>query len=349
MLTNPTRAPAAARTTELDPRAARSRVRRRLHEPRPTSTPEINARIGRWKAEVKAACLAGFISKGGDKYLHELLTIPSVARGDYCLYSDKAMGQRINVSGRTVRRHRKDAAIHGLVEVLGCGKDHRPCMVRPILRDGSPVFLSRSELAGRSDTFGRLTRPVLAAELLLTDTLRTEEPPLPPASAAPEKGGAVLNLVEDEARQMPPELLESEEAPTQPPNPKTAPADSAAAPTAIQPAMTFLEFWLAMGRTGSEGYARAKWSKLSAADKAAIRIRLGRPRSWAADMWAGKWLECRVWEEAGPAERPAQVFIREGTAEWRSWQRHLMAVKGRSSPMNGDGGWWFPTKLPPLG
>jgi tetratricopeptide (TPR) repeat protein len=28
--------------------------------------------------------------------------------------------------------------------------------------------------------------------------------------------------------------------------------------------------------------------------------RLSRPRSWAADMWAGKWLECRVREEAAP-------------------------------------------------
>jgi hypothetical protein len=64
-----------------------------------------------------------------------------------------------------------------------------------------------------------------------------------------------------------------------------------------------------MGRTGNEGYARAKWGKLSAAEKAAIQERLSRPRSWAADMWAGKWLECRVWEEAAPADRPAQVFM----------------------------------------
>jgi len=100
-----------------------------------------------------------------------------------------------------------------------------------------------------------------------------------------------------------------------------------------------------MGQTGREGYARAQWGKLSATDKAAVRDRLGRPRSWAADMWAGKWLECRVWEEAVPAAaRPEQVFIRENTPEWRCWQRHL----GRSMPMNSQGGWWFPSKLPPL-
>ena len=119
-----TRAIAAARTLQLDQRstpdirAARSRTRRRLHEPRPPVTPEIRARIGQWKAQIKAACLAGYISKGGDKYLHELLTIHSVARGDYCLYSDKEMAQRINIKGRTIRQHRKDADIHGLVPGL---------------------------------------------------------------------------------------------------------------------------------------------------------------------------------------------------------------------------------------
>jgi hypothetical protein len=120
------------------------------------------------------------------------------------------------------------------------------------------------------------------------------------------------------------------------------------APSATQPDVepSFLEFWQAMGRTGPEGYARAQWGKLSAADKAAIQERLSRPRSWAADMWAGKWLECRVWKEAAPVDRPAQVFIREGTAEWRAWQRYLVATKGKGTPTNNSGGWLFPSKLP---
>ena len=42
--------------------------------------------------------------------------------------------------------------------------------------------------------------------------------------------------------------------------------------------MSFAEFWLAMGKTGSEVYARSQWGKLSAADKAAIRDRLSGPR-----------------------------------------------------------------------
>jgi hypothetical protein len=69
-------------------------------------------------------------------------------------------------------------------------------------------------------------------------------------------------------------------------------------------------------------------------------------------MWAGKWLECRVWEEAVPAEAsvraPEQVHIRENTPEWRCWQRYLAATKGKGTPVDNRGGWWFPSKLPPL-
>jgi hypothetical protein len=64
-------------------------------------------------------------------------------------------------------------------------------------------------------------------------------------------------------------------APTQPPSPETAPASSTAGPDAIEsaiPVMSFLEFWLAMGQTGREGYARPQWCKLSATDKGRSEI-----------------------------------------------------------------------------
>jgi hypothetical protein len=322
-----------------NPRActARSHTRRRLHEPRPAVAPEVRARIGLWKTQVKAACLAGHIGKSDDKYALELLAIPSIARGDYCLYSDRGMGRRINVSSRTIRRHRKALADQGLIEVLGHGKDHKPCMVRPILRDGSPVFLD-PKLAGRSDTNGRLTRPVVAAELLLTEEPKGS-PPLPPAALdVTEKGERAFELVEDKAAETVEVKPEVEFT-----------AEPAEESVVVKPAMSFLQFWVAMGQTGREGYARAQWAKLSATDKAAIRERLSRPRSWAADMWAGTWLKGRCWEEAVPAAaRPEQVFIRENTPEWRCWQRHLVAIKGKGTPVDNRGGWWFPSRLPPL-
>jgi hypothetical protein len=284
------------------------------------------------------------------------------------------MGRRVNVSGRTIRRHRKALADQGLIEVLGHGKDHKPCAVRPILRDGSPVFLDQ-RLAGRSDTNGRLAWPVVAADLLLTEPLETETefPPLPPAIEPDALEGGAVDRVEDEeptqlaeaaspaetaqaAQQAPAEPPGPSEVSTQPPGTGDASARSTAVPPATQPSaelakpvMTFPEFWLAMGCTGNEGYARTQWRKLSVADKVAIQDRLGRPRSWAADMWAGKWLECRVWEEAAPAAaRPEQVWLHERTAEWRYWQRHLVATTGLGTPMDSRGGWWFPSKLPPL-
>jgi hypothetical protein len=173
----------------------------------------------------------------------------------------------------------------------------------------------------------------VAAELLNTDPLKTESPPLPPVAEpdAPEEGEKVVEQIED-----------------QPAEPATA-EPKPAKPIDVEPVMTFLAFWIAFGQTGKEGYARAKWGKLTAVDKAAIRDRLSRPRSWAPDMWAGKWLECRVWEEAAPAAaRPEQVFIRENTPEWRAWQKHLIATRGRGTPVDSRGGWYFPSRLPPL-
>jgi hypothetical protein len=68
-------------------------------------------------------------------------------------------------------------------------------------------------------------------------------------------------------------------------------------------------------------------------------------------MWAGKWLECRIWEEEVPVtatevrgaeDRSDWVWLHERTAEFRAWQR----IKPTST--DSRGGWWFPSKLPPL-
>jgi hypothetical protein len=59
---------------------------------------------------------------------------------------------------------------------------------------------------------------------------------------------------------------------------------------------------------------------------------------------------------AAPA-RSTRIFIREGTAEWRAWQGHLLATTGRGTPTttgrdsltNKEGsGWYFSSRLPPL-
>jgi hypothetical protein len=361
-------------------RDARSHTRRRLHEPRPAVSHETRKRIGLWKTQVKEAAKARQIHAVDRLYADELLAFPSVARGHYSLCSDATMGQRFDVSDSTARRQRRRLDKAGLIEVLGYGRDGNSCLVRPILRDGTPVFPD-PEMPSRPVTSDHPPRSELTADLS-TKTPKTEEPPLPPASPdAAGQGGEAFDRFEKEPTKPKPAeesvkptkpaefgMLSSETAgvadqvpaPTQPSSPETAPAGSTAAPPATRPgidaiepavpAMSFLQFWVAMGQTGREGYARARWGKLSATDKAAIRERLSRPRSWAADMWAGKWLECRVWEEfvVAPLARSERVWLHERTAEWRAWQKHLVATTGRGTPMDSRGGWNFPSKLPPL-
>ena len=118
----------------------RSRTRRRLHQPRPAVSHETRKRIGQWKAEVKAAAKDRQIRAVDRLYADELLAFPSVTRGHYSLCSDATMGQRLDVSDSTARRRRRRLDKAGLIEVLGYGQDGNSCLVRPILRDGTPVF-----------------------------------------------------------------------------------------------------------------------------------------------------------------------------------------------------------------
>jgi hypothetical protein len=301
--------------------------------------------VGQWRAELKEAYKAGDIRAADILYADELLAFPSVAWGADSMASDTTMGERLGVSPSTARRSRRRLDKAGRVEVRGYGRDGNSCLVRPILRDGTPVF-PNPEKPTPPAISDRPPRSELTADLL-KETLETEVPPLPPA-AEPEAPAEPAVQAAQQAPAEPP-------APTQPPVTETAPADTAQASAPqpdvepAKPVMTFREFWIAFGQTGKEGYARAKWGRLSPGDKAAIRDRLRGPRSWAPDMWAGKWLECRVWEEPeAPTNRPAQVHIRENSAEWRAWQKHLIATRGRGTPTDSRGGWHFPSRLPPL-
>ncbi|MEY9590598.1 hypothetical protein ABIA06_002889 [Bradyrhizobium yuanmingense] len=42
-----------------------------------------------------------------------------------------------------------------------------------------------------------------------------------------------------------------------------------------------------------------------------------------------------------------QVFIREEEPAWRAWDAHLRKTTGKGSPINKQGGWYFPSRLPP--
>jgi hypothetical protein len=145
-------------------RSIRSRTRRRLHEPRPAVSHETRKRIGQWKAEIKEAAKAREIRAVDRLYADELLAFPSVARGHYNLCSDATMGQRLDVSDSTARRRRRRLDKAGLIEVLGYGQDGNSCLVRPILRDGTPVFPD-PEMPSQPVTSDRPPRSELTADL----------------------------------------------------------------------------------------------------------------------------------------------------------------------------------------
>jgi hypothetical protein len=104
--------------------------------------------------------------------------------------------------------------------------------------------------------------------------------------------------------------------------------------------ISFQEFWLASGRRGHEGFARAEWRKLSTADKAAISDRLKRDGMFGLrNLWAGTWLRDRVWEEPPPPAKPETDFVFEhrvqhaepGSDLWRAERERLRAAGDRMS------------------
>jgi hypothetical protein len=174
----------------------RARTRARFHDPRPKIVPEIRTRAGNYKALVEAAQRAGYISKAAHHYATALLAIPSVQRGDWCLYSDPQMAERLNCSDRTVRRHRKELVDAGLLESLDGAARHQSCMVRPMLPDGAVFVLPKSPII--TATSGRPVRPIVADDLLLSELKKergtdeveeqqaSEEQGIGPALVAPD-------------------------------------------------------------------------------------------------------------------------------------------------------------------
>jgi hypothetical protein len=357
-------------------RSIRGRTRRRLHEPRPVLSPEARARSGQWRARVEAAQLAGMISKGAHLYLLGLLAIPSITRGDYSIRSDLETARRLNVrSVSTVRRHRAQAEKAGLIEVLSHGEDHKPCLVRPIL-EGNPVF--------QTGGCARLSHAILHANPLLTEEPKGSPPLSPMMPDAAEEGGRAVDRSEDQSAEpgtVPPKTAQvtvqdtpdqTLEAPAQPlpaeePKSTKSAEPEPASETIQQPCgsansgrVPFEDLWRLNPR-GWIGRARTAWLRLSDAQTCAAKADLEAilwrgPLPEGFDYAATHFAMIHRGQPAAPILAPAatsvrvpeQVFIRENTPEWRCWQRHLVATKGKGTPVDSRGGWWFPSKLPPL-
>jgi hypothetical protein len=218
-------------------------------------------------------------------------------------------------------------------------------------------------LVGKTGNFAGLTQAILPADLLLTDS--PEVPPLPPTTESSttfdKSSGAQPDAAEREAEI---DLAEEEAAleptPTStlisPPilNPTSAPMPNPA------PRVPFEELWKLNPR-GGIGYGRAAYLRLRDAQTHAAKADLLRllkrgPLPEGFDYAATHFGMIRIGQPAAPilapaepsVRVPAQEYIREGTAEWRAWQRHLQATTGSGSPVDKRGGWHFPSRLPPL-
>jgi hypothetical protein len=319
-------------------RAARERARELLDKPaqpaRPV-TPEARERVRQWWAFAMEKLEAGEINDGDLHCARVLMSMHTVKAGGFNMASDEQMGERQKAKEGTARKRRRRLTKAKLVEVRGRGKDGRPNVVRPIMPDGTPVFLDPEEATGVVQPGHR------GWSKKTTDTftdLRTDLPP-PLAPSVPAEpvgeGRAALDRIEAEgtasaqARSDGPEAA-SELEPAKPievaqqalPQPHGADAPKSGADAPAGSAAMFPRLWaaMAMGRaereTGPRGVALAAFLGLSEAAKAKAWEIASRPGFRPPSMWVSTWLRggAVIWEEA-PAAAPAYVVIRRGTPQ----------------------------------
>ncbi|HEY8065619.1 MAG TPA: hypothetical protein VIF40_12995 [Methylosinus sp.] len=129
-----------------------------------------------------------------------------------------------------------------------------------------------------------------------------------------------------------------------------------------QDAPDFSAFWRAFPKRegdNPEAPARAAWRKALAGGASATEIMRG-ARAYAAAtagrerkfiVSAGRWLAEGRYRDAGPpqpsaAVAAAGVWIEAGSTAWSAWTQHWLATKGKRPPIDGKGGWRFPSPMP---
>jgi hypothetical protein len=350
-------------------RGVREANRRKMKALRVAITPGIALRIRHWYATIERARDEDTKSKtrislGCDRYLKRLKGLPTVQAGGFADVRDEVMGAWLGRSRHTIMRYRAEAVRAGLLEDKGTrGLDHKPCMVRPILSDGSPVFTGTSathsvakvvhERASESD-LPKTSPPTPSAE----PPKQKEE--CGPALVAPDVVSEESPVISGE-----PPVASEEPPPAKPPErEEQGPGnDAVAAPEPI----TFDEVWAASDKAGPITYAEQVWrTKLTDADKAAIAAVLKREGQLQTGLaWVGKWLLFRRWptlsvpktrgEIAGlieglstSAKAPSETGFRVNrfSANGEAWLRYWLKHGQRGLPAGGDGR--FVRNLPSL-
>jgi hypothetical protein len=101
--------------------------------PRRAGRPGANPSLPETPGGSAAAC-----DRAAAERLRERIRLAPLVRGVPLFESAMGDEQRRGRDVGTVRRHRRQAKKAGLIEVLG--RDRKPCLVRPILLDGSTIL-----------------------------------------------------------------------------------------------------------------------------------------------------------------------------------------------------------------
>lgn len=146
-------------------------------------TPATAFRVRQWYAAIEQARDLKQISLGCDRYLKRIKGQRTVAQGGYADVRDAVMAGWLGRSRRTIMRYRAEAVRAGLLEDQGTrGLDHKPCMVRPILPDGTvfnDIFVAHSVTKAAHQP----------AQYLPTEN--TPQPPAEPIEPAPAPAAAI--------------------------------------------------------------------------------------------------------------------------------------------------------------
>jgi Helix-turn-helix domain len=299
-------------TSPLDNKKALAEARKRA---RPV--------LRQWLRRIELDVMAGQLSPLDFLMAKELCNYPSSNWGR-CYAGQERLGAAVGSCARTARSSLKRLRDRGFIWRKRGGPGRSACWTFCV--NGKPIFGGAAFLPApiplvekqqhsaqdRKDVAGLDRKDVSAKPYEQDHPIEHNPSPLPPKAAIEPSG------------------------PTRGP-----PSEVSEAPVVdgeiITEVISFQEFWLAAGRRGHEGFARAEWRKLSATDKAAISDRLRRDGQLGLrNLWAGTWLRDRVWEEPAPSPpEPKPRFVRPihvlpGSELWRAERERWRAAGYRS-------------------
>ena len=268
---------------------------------------------------------------------------PSLVSYGYVYVSQKALGERLKVHERQVRR-----AIAALVELglLRVERDHRARrtnLMIPLL-DGGRLFeeigCSDPERANPSSSLGAHVPSQERASVpsnFKGDEGRKDSSPLAPSTsdavaprAAPVEEETKTRLGAVNGAEFPNHSV----TPSDPTGPLSTAATASDSPIEANFTILMRLYQHPAGQrqqhAAYEPHALAKWRALSAAEKVDA---VGAAPKAPGNVWVGHWLdrgrETGIFEVADRQPAPHRVWVREGTPQFKAWMERYRADRRR--------------------